>query len=286
MRQLCRLRRVCRRFAELVEAGGAAPCARLPVLFDASAEEPEKAATALEQGGACASAVRAAGVEELALDVTLRITEDEVFRLEAPPEKLPAFSLAPLAGFRSLRALCLRATSLGSRRGFGRLAPEHVEALAGLPHLSGLDLRGLSVFDETLAPLRLAALRAEIDGCLLEDVVACLPALERLALFFERDEPPPREQLARLSSLRSLRALSLVGGGLPTLAPLAALSSLEHLTLGLGFSTRVDLARPRSPPSLDLGAYRLCLEASRLAPLTRLEALRLRVYALVEPAGR
>eukprot|EP00741_Cyanophora_paradoxa_P018949 tig00021108_g18292.t2 len=43
LRRLCRLRRVCRRLAGLVEAGGAAPRARLEISFDAAASAPDEA---------------------------------------------------------------------------------------------------------------------------------------------------------------------------------------------------------------------------------------------------
>eukprot|EP00741_Cyanophora_paradoxa_P025341 tig00000367_g24460.t1 len=165
---LCRLRGVCRRFAELVEAGAAAPRARLEIDLDLDLDldvhgtgEPEpddsveidiwlhqllKPQAVLRR--ACAGAALVAGIEEL----DLRLSASLLGKVQSHGigvVSLHAVSLEPLACFRSLRAL--------------RLCSDHryafdadLLAAAPFPRLSSLDLAGRA----TLRPLTHAALAA------------------------------------------------------------------------------------------------------------------------------
>eukprot|EP00741_Cyanophora_paradoxa_P015929 tig00020909_g15379.t1 len=128
LRELCRLRRVCRRLAELVEAGAEASRARLEFVVRVGAETRE--AVEAELDSVCAAVARMGGAE----------LEDFDLRLSGQPGRtLPAFSLAPLARFRSLRALRLDA---GILRSSALLKAEHVAPLASLRQLTRPDLAG------------------------------------------------------------------------------------------------------------------------------------------------
>eukprot|EP00741_Cyanophora_paradoxa_P017798 tig00021017_g17190.t1 len=274
LRELCRLRGVCRRFAEVVEAGGKAPPARLVV----SSDEVEDLDTV------CKGAARAGGIE----DLYLNIAEGEV-----EPDTIP---LGPLIRFHSLRAL-----RIGQSDGMLEpLRPEHVLSLAGLPNLTSLDLTGgfagLPISAAALSAiarsgLPLAALRARVSCGKAADVAkvfkaisAGFPALRELLLRLHARSTPapatmlPPDTLAPLASLSSLRALSLnylVGLKFSSLEPLAPLSELEHLAVEI--SDGLDL-RPISSLT-GLRSLRLdrgnCKDFSFLKPLSRLVALAL-----------
>eukprot|EP00741_Cyanophora_paradoxa_P014667 tig00020816_g14145.t1 len=303
LRRLCRLRRVCRRVAGLVETGGAAPRARLEISFGAAASAPDEAPSAEEEfkaaaaagaelGRACEGAARVGGIEELDLKINPHRDGDQ-------PRSLPAFSLAPLRRFRSLRALRLRLRKAedGSCPA-GVWGPEHLSPLAALPRLSCLDLRdgarGLGISPgalSALSPLPLTALRAAVCVACSSDVekevstvAAAFPGLERLFLDvqvrteWDRLECDAPAGMARpLTPLSSLKALSLsfCGGSDFSLAPLAPLRRLEHLSLPLSAEDELPaLSSLTSLRSLDLSGEPYSA-LPFLAPLTRLEALRL-----------
>eukprot|EP00741_Cyanophora_paradoxa_P009767 tig00000147_g9463.t1 len=283
LRRLCRLRRVCRRLAELVESGGAAPRARLELQL--SSDSFESSGSAHEQlDRVCAGAARVGGIEELDLNLWAAGNQDQ---------NLPAFSLAPLARLRSLRALRV-GSEVRPLWFYGTLAPEHVAALTDLPRLARLDFRGdaTSIRDlsngfslspaalAALSPLPLAALRANVlldessegssvdsseggeidDGGVgdggkaarellraLSGVAAAFPALQRLLLYgdFYCGLDDFLAALAPLKSLQTLELCSTQYCGLSSLAPLASFPRLEHLALDMFLSDGIDL-RPIS----------------------------------------
>eukprot|EP00741_Cyanophora_paradoxa_P012979 tig00020660_g12534.t1 len=188
LRRLCRLRGVCRRLAALLAAGDAAPRARLAVALSA---RPADAKAAMER--ACRGAARVGGIEELDLELSF---QGDLF---------PLLSLAPLAWFRSLRALRVGASCPGmySVQGYKQLSP-----LAALPLLTSLDLAGrpgsraFFVGPDALAaltPLPLVALRATVvsDASAGAEIVSSVskrfPRLRRLQLHLH----PPREKSPR-----------------------------------------------------------------------------------------
>eukprot|EP00741_Cyanophora_paradoxa_P012278 tig00020604_g11864.t1 len=262
--RVCRLRRVCRRFDELVQTGGVAPRARLefsfkqlPTLPGENIQIEPGCDAALDRQ--CEGAARVSGIEEL--DVTIAPLTMEMYMPAIGPGGLvrpssrttqvkisPVFSLAPLARFRSLRALRLGPASDESCESCA-WGPQHLWPLGYLPRLSCLDLkngyRGLEISPGALVALsslgvRLTALRATLrfnpadassqlsvhpfsanaeNG--LYFIAAAFPGLERLRLNLEsrvdfdgrhirsRQVQGPADVIGPLTPLTSLRSLSL-----------------------------------------------------------------------------
>eukprot|EP00741_Cyanophora_paradoxa_P023155 tig00021571_g22365.t1 len=306
LKQLCRLRGVCRRLADLVDAGGAAPRARLQLFFGA---DPKGAAVEAALERACEGAARVAGIEEL--DLFMDVYDDKRYAAGAY-RGLPAFSLAPLARFgASLRALRVDAPVFLHAHA---MEPRHVAPLAALPGLACLDFRGVAIKHAALAdlsPLPLAALRvglccgAPADAkAALAALVASFPRLERLLLqvrLFASAEATAlgyglryasKLSLLPIGSLSNLRCLSVdVLGSLEILSLdfLPPLARLEHLRLRLdrGLDPR-PLASLPALQSLDLDLVgdpeeEVPRDLSFLAPLARLGALELYAYAPLDP---
>eukprot|EP00741_Cyanophora_paradoxa_P009812 tig00000147_g9505.t1 len=279
LRPLSRLRRVCKRFAELVEARGAAPPARLEVRLSPESSAREE----LDRG--CEGAARVYGGEIADLEV-------KIVANEGKPDA--TFSLAPLARLRSLRALRM-SPNAGAALKAPDLTPAHVAPLASLAGLSRLDLSGGAAGLRTtppalaaLSPLPLATLRAPVvvgPACtpvkVLADVAAAFPGLRDLLLAFLLEHRPQYQiilapdTLAPLAPLTSLRALVLKLSQnvvFSSLRPLAALPQLEYLSIDYHGSELRPISSLTSLRALSLHAG-LCDDLSFLRPLTRLEAL-------------
>eukprot|EP00741_Cyanophora_paradoxa_P007006 tig00001067_g6778.t1 len=234
----------------------------------------------------------------------------------------PAFSLAPLAQFADLGALRVYGENRWFHS-VRMLDSEHVLSLASLSKLSRLDLKGLSISPAAVAALHelpLAAFAASFycsdfaDDTDDEDeeaayrgdryvpaaeaavsaVVTAFPGLQRLLLYMALcaevveacNVNVPPSVLRPLASLASLRSLSLSfddDAGLQSVAPIAALSRLEHLALEAGFIENMQqLSSMTALRSLHLqDTHRrgtlASEELSSLARLPQLEALRVQL---------